>query len=88
MNVIFDIAPLFARRANKKNEKLLELLMNEHERFALAKQSEMAGILFQRTMFLAIRNNVTTMLQHCVGRKSSLRIVSCNITLTRFDTTF
>ena len=34
---------------------------------------------------VTIRNHVTTMLQRCVAQKSSLRIVSCNITLTRAD---
>ena len=29
MNAIFDLAPPFARRAHRKNEKLLELFMNE-----------------------------------------------------------
>ena len=39
MKAIFDLAPPFAIRADKKNEKLLEL------RFALAKQTQMAGFL-------------------------------------------
>ena len=29
MNAIFDLAPPFATRAHRKNEKLLELFMNE-----------------------------------------------------------
>ena len=29
MNAIFDLAPPFARRAHRKNEKLLDLFMNE-----------------------------------------------------------
>ena len=39
---------------------------------------------FQRNTALQcwnnVRNNVATMLQRCVALKSSLRIVSCNIT--------
>ena len=46
MNAIFDLAPPFARRAYKKNEKLIELFMNEYLRFALAKQKEMLDFSF------------------------------------------
>ena len=34
---------------------------------------------------VTIRDNAATMLQRCVAQKSSSRIVSCNITLTRAD---
>ena len=48
MKAIFDlqtVAPPFARRANRKNQKLFELFMNEYLRFALPKQTQMAGFL-------------------------------------------
>ena len=49
MKAIFDqqtVTPRFARRAKRKNEKLLELFMNEYLRFALAKQKEMLDFSF------------------------------------------
>ena len=49
MKVIFDqqtVTPPFERRAKRKNEKLLELFMNEYLRFALAKQKEMLDFSF------------------------------------------
>lgn len=50
MNAIFDLAPPFARRANKKSEKLLELLTKKHVRFALAKQTEMLDFSFYKKL--------------------------------------
>ena len=49
MKAIFDqqtVTPPFARRAKRKNEKLLELFMNEYLRFALAKQKETLDFSF------------------------------------------
>ena len=49
MKVIFDqqtVTPPFERRAKRKNEKLLELFMNEYLHFALAKQKEMLDFSF------------------------------------------